>query len=151
MYSWKEIPKGSAPSGADNYVAQWSVSVAPLGLTTCPMSEQELESEIDKFFNSGLLVSTPDTEKVIQFIKYPPLPGVAKLVYGLLFEAAVLSLRPEFRKLLGLDAKPAWLIRPMTRWSLKLMRSAIGPESPIEDGAIARLLRIGALEKGPIS
>jgi hypothetical protein len=110
------------------------------------MSEQELESEIDKFYNSGLLVSTPDTEKVIEFIKNPPLPAVAKLVYGLLFEAAVLSLRPEFRKLLELQAKPAWFIRPVTRWSLKLMRSAIGPESPIEDGAIARLQRIGVLK-----
>lgn len=145
MYSWKQIPKGNAQSGADNYVSQWSVSVAPLGLTTCPMSEAELEREIDKFFDSGLLVSTPDTAKVIAFIKNPPLPGAAKLVYGLLFDAAVLSLRPEFRELLGLKPKPRWLIRPATRWSLRLMRLAIGPESPIEDGAIARLKRIGVL------
>ena len=146
MYSFKKIPKGSALTGADNYVSQWSVSVAPLGLATCPMTEKELESEIDEFYNSGLLVSTPDTQKVIEFIKNPPLPGTARFVYGLLFDAAVLSLRPEFRKLLGLKAKPAWLIRPMTRWSLRLMRVAIGPESPIEDGAIARLRRIGALK-----
>jgi uncharacterized protein (DUF2236 family) len=145
MYSWKQIPKGNAQSGADNYVSQWSVSVAPLGLTTCPMSEAELEREIDKFFDSGLLVSTPDTAKVIAFIKNPPLPGAAKLVYGLLFDAAVLSLRPEFRELLGLKPKPRWLIRPATRWSLRVMRLAIGPESPIEDGAIARLKRIGVL------
>ena len=145
MYSWKQIPQGNAQSGADNYVSQWSVSVAPLGLTTCPMSEAELEREIDKFFDSGLLVSTPDTAKVIAFIKNPPLPGAAKLVYGLLFDAAVLSLRPEFRELLGLKPKPRWLIRPATRWSLRLMRLAIGPESPIEDGAIARLNRIGVL------
>ena len=145
MYSWKQIPQGNAQSGADNYVSQWSVSVAPLGLTTCPMSEAELEREIDKFFDSGLLVSTPDTAKVIAFIKNPPLPGAAKLVYGLLFDAAVLSLRPEFRELLGLKPKPRWLIRPATRWSLRLMRLAIGPESPIEDGAIARLKRIGVL------
>jgi uncharacterized protein (DUF2236 family) len=145
MYSWKQIPQGNAQSGADNYVSQWSVSVAPLGLATCPMSEAELEREIDKFFDSGLLVSTPDTAKVIAFIKNPPLPGAAKLVYGLLFDAAVLSLRPEFRELLGLKPKPRWLIRPATRWSLRLMRLAIGPESPIEDGAIARLNRIGVL------
>jgi uncharacterized protein (DUF2236 family) len=145
MYSWKQIPKGNAQSGADNYVSQWSVSVAPLGLATCPMSEAELEREIDKFFDSGLLVSTPDTAKVIAFIKNPPLPGAAKLLYGLLFDAAVLSLRPEFRELLGLKPKPQWLIRPATRWSLRVMRLAIGPESPIEDGAIARLKRIGVL------
>ena len=145
MYSWKAIPQGSFETGADNYVSQWSVSVAPLGLTKCPMSESELESEIDNFYRSGLLVSTADTKRVIEFIKNPPLPGVARLVYGLLFDAAVLSLRPEFRTLLGLSAKPAWLIRPATRWTLRLMRSAIGPESPIEDGAKARLRRIGAI------
>ena len=145
MYSWKAIPQGSFETGADNYVSQWSVSVAPLGLTKCPMSESELESEIDNFYRSGLLVSTADTQRVIEFIKNPPLPGVARFVYGLLFDAAVLSLRPEFRTLLGLSAKPAWLIRPATRWTLRLMRAAIGPESPIEDGAKARLRRIGAI------
>ena len=146
MYSWKAIPQGSFETGADNYVSQWSVSVAPLGLTKCPMSESELESEIDNFYRSGLLVSTADTQRVIEFIKNPPLPGVARFVYGLLFDAAVLSLRPEFRTLLGLSAKPAWLIRPATRWTLRLMRAAIGPESPIEDGAKARLRRIGTLK-----
>jgi uncharacterized protein (DUF2236 family) len=146
MYSWKAIPQGSFETGADNYVSQWSVSVAPLGLTKCPMSESELETEIDNFYDSGLLVSTADTKRVIDFIKNPPLPGVARLVYGLLFDAAVLSLRPEFRTLLGLSAKPAWLIRPATRWTLRLMRAAIGPESPIEDGAKARLRRIGTLK-----
>jgi uncharacterized protein (DUF2236 family) len=145
MYSWTRIPQGSFQSGADNYVSQWSVSVSPLGLTRCPMSESELETEIDNFYDSGLLVSTADTQRVIEFIKNPPLPGLARFVYGLLFDAAVLSLRPEFRNLLGLSAKPEWLIIPVTRWTLRLMRAAIGPESPIEDGAIARLRRIGAI------
>ena len=145
MYSSKPIPKGIAASGADNYVAQWSVSVAPLGLDTCPMNKEELDREITNLYNAGLLVSTPDTEKVIEFIKNPPLPASAKPIYGLLFEAAVVSLRPEFRKLLGLKAKPRWIIQPLTRFTLKFMRAAIGPESPIEDGSIARLKRIGVL------
>ncbi len=147
MYSSKPIPKGNAASGADNYVAQWSVSVAPLGLDRCPMNKEELDSEITTLYKAGLLVSTQDTEKVIEFIKNPPLPASAKPIYGLLFEAAVVSLRPEFRKLLGLKAKPKWIIQPLTRFVLKFMRAAIGPESPIEDGSIARLKRIGALEQ----
>jgi len=145
MYSWKEIPKGSADSGADNYISQWSISVDQLGLQQTPMNQLELNEAIDKFYQSGLLAVTEDTEEVVEFIKNPPLPPAAKLVYGLLFDAAVLSLRPQFRELLGLRAKPDWLIRPLTRWVLRLMRLAIGPESPIEDGAKRRLRRIGAL------
>ncbi len=145
MYSHKPIPKGDARSGADNYIAQWSISVAPLGLEVCPMNTHELSSQIDYFFGSGLLVSTPDTEKVVEFIKKPPLPLPARLIYGLLFDAAVLSLRPEFRALLGLRAKSKSFIQPLTRFTLRFMRLAIGPESPIEDGSIARLKRIGAL------
>jgi len=49
--------------------------------------------------------------------------------------------------MLGLKAKPRWVIQPLTRGVLKFIRLAIGPESPIEDGAIARLRRIGALSK----
>jgi uncharacterized protein (DUF2236 family) len=145
MFSRREIPKGSASSGADNYVAQWSVSVSALGLDKCPMSEKELEDEITQTYAKGVLASTKDTARVIEFIKNPPLPALAKPIYRLLFDAAVLSLRPEFRLMLGLKAKPKWLIQPVTRTLLTFMRAAIGPESPIEDGAIRRLRRIGML------
>jgi uncharacterized protein (DUF2236 family) len=145
MYSHREIPKGSAETGADNYIAQWSVSVAPLGLEKCPMNSKELDKEIAELFDAGLLVSTPDTSKVVEFIKNPPLPVSARPIYGLLFDAAVVSLRPEFRALLGLQAKPRWFIQPVTRSILRLMRIAIGPESPIEDASIARLKKIGVL------
>jgi hypothetical protein len=47
--------------------------------------------------------------------------------------------------LLGLNAKPRWVIQPLTRGVLRFIRLAIGPESPIEDGAIDRLRRIGVL------
>lgn len=147
MYSVREIPKGEFSSGADNYVAQWSVSVAPLGLTKCPMSERELENEIAAINSQGLLAATEDTQRVVEFIKNPPLPSLAKPIYRLLFDAAVVSLRPEFRSMLGLRAKPRWLIQPATRGVLRFMRLAIGPESPIEDGAIRRLERIGAWPK----
>lgn len=142
-YSATPIPAGSAATGADNYVAQWSKSVEPLGLQEVPMSEVELEKLIGEIYASGQLSKTPDTESVIRFIQYPPLPGPAKLVYRLLFDAAVVSLRPEFRSLLGLKAKPRWIIVPTTRALLRLMRLAIGPESPIEDAARARLVRAG--------
>jgi uncharacterized protein (DUF2236 family) len=144
QFAWREIPKGSAATGADNYVSQWSASVAPLGLNEVPMSRAELDSNIDRIYRAGLLAANEDTLSVVEFIKNPPLPNLAAPIYRLLFDAAVLSLKPEFRNLLGLKSKPGWIIRPLTRWTLRLMRLAIGPESPIEDGAIARLRRIGA-------
>lgn len=144
-FAWRPIPKGSASTGADNYVSQWSVSVAPLGLEKVPMTRAEMDQTIMDVYHAGLLIRSEDTLQVVEFIKNPPLPGLAKPIYNLLFNAAVISLKPEFRELLGLKAKPRWLIRPLTRGILRFMRTAIGPESPIEDGAIARLRRVGAL------
>ena len=144
MYSARELPKGNFASGADNYVNQWSVSVAPLGLQKVPLSDSELQKAITDIYNGGLLSNTADTLNVVKFIQNPPLPKSAKPVYRLLFDAAVVSLRPEFRELLGLKAKPKWLIQPLTRGMLRFMRFAIGPESPIEEAAIDRLVRVGA-------
>ncbi len=138
MYAWREIP-----GGADAYVRLWAKSVEPLGLDSAPMNEADLVREIERY--KVELVATPKTLDVVKFIKRPPLPILARPVYWLLFEAAVVSLPIEFRNLLGLKAKSAKVIKPLTRGVLRFIRIAIGPESPIEDGAIARLRRIGVL------
>jgi uncharacterized protein (DUF2236 family) len=138
MYAWREIP-----GGADAYVRLWAKSVEPIGLATAPLSEAQLVSEINRYKRE--LVATTKTLDVVKFIKRPPLPLLARPVYWLLFEAAVVSLPVEFRELLGLKAKSRRIIQPLTRGVLRLIRFAIGPESPIEDGAIERLRRIGAL------
>lgn len=137
MYAWREIP-----GGADAYVRLWAKSVEPLGLDKTPMNEADLIREIERY--KVELVATPKTFEVVKFIKRPPLPVLARPVYWLLFEAAVVSLPIEFRELLGLKAKSAKIIKPLTRGVLRFIRVAIGPESPIEDGAIERLRRIGA-------
>jgi uncharacterized protein (DUF2236 family) len=138
MYAWREIP-----GGADAYVRLWARSVEPIGLAAAPMDESQLITEIERYKRE--LVATEKTLDVVKFIKRPPLPVLARPVYWLLFEAAVVSLPIEFRNLLGLKAKPRWVIQPLTRGVLRFIRLAIGPESPIEDGAIERLRRIGVL------
>jgi len=140
MYAWREIP-----GGADNYISQWSRSVEPLGLTGVPMTKAALVANIDDYLQRGLLRVDDSTRDVVRFIRNPPLPGIAKYVYGLLFQAAVISLEPDFRTMLGLKAAPRWIIQPTTRFVLRAIRTLIGPESPIEDSSIARLQRIGAL------
>ena len=149
MYAWREIPTGTdagavpGETGADAYVRLWSKSVEPLGLAIAPLNEAQLMAQMERY--KVELVATAKTMDVVKFIKRPPLPILARPVYWLLFEAAVVSLPVEFQRLLGLSAKPRWIIQPTTRGVLRIIRFAIGPESPIEDGAIARLRRIGAL------
>jgi len=138
MFAWREIP-----GGADAYVRLWAKSVEPIGLDSAPQNESQLLLEIERYKNE--LVATPKTLDVVKFIQRPPLPTLAKPVYNLLFEAAVVSLPEEFRQLLGLKAKPRWIIQPLTRGVLRFIRFAIGPDSPIEDGAVDRLRRIGVL------
>lgn len=138
MYAWSPIP-----GGADAYISQWSRSVKPLGLTDVPMSRVDLDAEIQRFIKGDILRVDARTRDVIRFIKHPPLPGMARIVYRLLFDAAVVSLDPEFRQMLGLRAAPRWIIQPLTRTVLKTIRWMIGPESPIEEAGRERLRRIG--------
>ncbi|MBC8127978.1 MAG: DUF2236 domain-containing protein [Gloeobacteraceae cyanobacterium ES-bin-144] len=131
------------PGGADAYIRLWAHSVEPLGLTDVPMDEAELLSCLDNYRNE--LTVSADTRDVIQWLRNPPLPIAAKPVYALLFQSALASLPEEYRRLLGLKTQPVRLLRPVTTHFLKFMRFAIGPDSPIEDAAIARLHRAGVI------
>ena len=133
------------PGGADNYVAQWAKSVTRLGLSHAPMTKAELDQTLLDYYTRNELAISESTEKVISFIQNPPLPKVASLVYALLYQAAVASIPNPYRELLKLKAMPLGLIRPIMRIFLFVLAKAIGPESPIEEAAITRLKRIGAI------
>lgn len=135
-YSKKPIP-----GGADDYVRLWSKSVEPLGLNSVPMSEAELLETLGNF-NSKLLVNQ-DTRDVIKWLQRPPIPFLARPFYALFFQAALASIPANYRAMIGLRSLPLWFLRPVTTNILRLMRVAIGPESPIEDAARARLKRAG--------
>jgi uncharacterized protein (DUF2236 family) len=135
-YSKKPIP-----GGADEYVRLWADSVNALGLASAPMSEAELISTLDCFRSK--LVVTDKTKQVIHWIRKAPLPALAKPVYALLFHSALASLPDEYRTMIGIRSWPLWFTRPVTTTLLRLMRVSIGPESPIEDAAKARLKRAG--------
>lgn len=127
---------------ADAYVEQWGRSVSPLGLTRVPTSLEELDRAIAEF--APQLRADETTLRVVSFIRRPPLPLPVRPVYRLLWLAAVYSLRDEHRELLGLKKPGRWVVG-VTRFVLVGIRVLIGPESPIEDGALARLRRIGLL------
>lgn len=131
------------PGGIDRYVKQWSVAAGPLGLTAnVPESGDELNAKLDWYLRNNQLRCDADTKKVIGFIKNPPLPILAKPIYALLFQAAVASLKPEFREMLRLRSWPKGLVVALTKNTLKLMRLAVGPDSPIEEAARERIARL---------
>lgn len=131
------------PGGADAYVAQWARSVTQLGLATAPMTEKDLDETIDSYARRDELVGDEKTIEVIRFIREPGLPWIARGVYRVLYAAAVYSLPEGARSVLRLKALPGWVIVPTTRWLLRTLRWIIGPDSPIEDAALARLARLG--------
>jgi uncharacterized protein (DUF2236 family) len=131
------------PGGADNYIAQWSKAVEPLGLTDVPMNEAELQELMTGFWPE--LRRDAKTDSVISFIKNPPLPPGTKPFYNLFFQAAVTSLPADYAELLGMKQVPVSVIQPVTKSVLKGMRIGIGPESPIENAAIERLKRAGEI------
>ena len=138
-YSRKPIP-----GGADDYIRLWAKSVEPLGLETAPQSERELLETLKDFYPQ--LRVTKQTLDVIHWIKNAPLPFLARPVYKLLFHSALATLPEDYRKLIGMKGLPLWMLRPVTTNLLRFMRLAIGPESPIEDAARARLKRAGVLD-----
>jgi hypothetical protein len=52
--------------------------------------------------------------------------------------------------MIGLGYPSLRIIRPITVNLLKFIRLAIGPESPIEEAAIARLHRAGQMKDGEV-
>ena len=136
------------PGGADAYVRLWAKSVVPLGLNDVPMNEAELLACLDS--QAANLAVTEDTRDVLKWIKDPPLPKSALPVYALLFQSAVASLPENYQSMLGFKVLPLSVLRPVSSRFLKLMRVAIGPSSPLEEAAIARLHRAGVMADGQV-
>ena len=132
----------SASVDADDYVRLWARSVEPLGLQRVPVDFAGLQAGLASF--DGVLRADADTKQVVRFIRRVRLPWYARPMYRLLWLAAVDSLQPKYLELLGLKQPGRW-VRPVTKGGLRFLRWVIGPESPIEDGALRRLKRLGVI------
>jgi len=127
------------PGGADAYVRLWARSVEPLGVHNAPLDEASLLDEVRRF--EPQLAVTEDTREVLEWLQRPPLPWMAGLVYRLLFQAAYLTLPVTYQQWFGLRVLPRGIVVPVTRFFLRFLRFAVGPENPIPDAAIARMAR----------
>ena len=130
------------PGGADEYVRQWSKSVVPLGLENVPMTRAELEAEIERLYETGVLSVSDKTFAVVKFLRKPPLSFTARLGYSFLFAAAVVTMPAHFQEMLKLPRYSRRLIRVVGRCFLRLLGLAIGAHSPIEEAALARRERL---------
>ena len=138
------------PGGADSYVSLWRRSAEPLGLSldNLPSTQAGLDAAMREFADSGELRCDEATREVMKFIEFPPLPGMAKPIYRLLFRAAVANLPAWATEMIQHQSRfpgsDIWIAKNL----LRFMRFAIGPESPIEEAAIHRLQRAGLISSG---
>jgi uncharacterized protein (DUF2236 family) len=129
----------SIDQGADQYVAQWSKSAIPLGLTNAPMSVAELEAALDDFRRNDL-ATVARTAEVVRFILNPPFNGAGAFFYTVIANAAIATLHPHELTLLGLQKRSKIWLR-ISRVSLEIFLAILGPEPPAMVVAKERLAR----------
>jgi uncharacterized protein (DUF2236 family) len=114
--------------GADAYVAQWSKSAIPLGLTIAPMSVAELEAALNDF-RANDLATVARTAEVVRFILNPPFKGPGKYFYKIISNAAIATLDQHELTLLGLNKRSTMWLK-LAQVSLGLFLAILGPEAP---------------------
>jgi uncharacterized protein (DUF2236 family) len=129
----------SIDQGADQYVAQWSKSAIPLGLTNAPMSVAELEAALDDFRKNDL-ATVARTAEVVRFILNLPFEGVGAFFYTVIANAAIATLHPHELTLLGLQKRSKIWLR-ISRISLEIFLAILGPEPPAMVVAKERIAR----------
>jgi hypothetical protein len=125
--------------GADAYVAEWSKSAIPLGLTNAPMSVAELEATLDDF-RANDLAHGERTDEVVRFILNPPFGGAGKFFYKVISNAAIATLDQRELDLLGLTPRSKMWLR-ISRISLDIFLAILGPEPPAMQVARERIAR----------
>ncbi|MCD4851409.1 DUF2236 domain-containing protein [Arthrobacter sp. AK01] len=138
------------PGGPDAYVREWAAAGRLMGVTDPPLTEAQVHDELEQWYASGILRADERLAETVSFIRYPPLSPLLQPGYRILFAAAVASLEPKYRDLLGL--RPARLgpvrlpVISAARGVLGMVRFALGSRGPSEQAARRRLQRLGYAE-----
>ncbi|MGX1163672.1 uncharacterized protein (DUF2236 family) [Arthrobacter sp. SLBN-100] len=141
---------GRIPGGPDAYVREWSRAGLLMGVESPPLSEKDMRQQLDRWYDNGELCSDERVAETVAFIRNPPLHPVLRVGYRMLFAAAVTSLEPKYRSLLGLKSPqlgPIPLpINFATRVTLGVVHLALGRMAPSEQAARERLRRLANTE-----
>ena len=138
---------GPIPGGADGYVAEWATAAELMGVPDAPRSAAALRAEIDAVTDAGELRGGPEVEEIVRFIRRAPLRRTLRPSYRIVFRAAVSTLEPRHRDLLGLPTTAAERVLPLhgaTSAVLAGARTLLGPQPQAELAARRRLARLGA-------
>lgn len=138
---------GPIPGGPDAYVREWAGAGRLMGVDAPPLSEKEMRQQLDRWYDGGELRWDERVAETVSFLRDPPLHPTLRPGYRVLFAAAVTSLEPKYRDMLGLRAArlgPIPLpVRLITRVVLAVVRLALGRTGPSEQAARVRLRRLG--------
>jgi uncharacterized protein (DUF2236 family) len=129
------------PQGSDQYVREWSRSAVPLGLSTAPLSRDELNETLSDFAKNEV-ASIAMTPPIVGFILQPPFSRGGRFFYRILANAAIATLDEPFLSVLGLRRRSKIWLR-ISRYLLDFLSYMLGHESPSQK--IARQ-RINALQ-----
>jgi len=124
----------------DQYVREWAKSAEPLGLKDAPKSLAELESKLD-YFRENSLLANETTKEVIKFILKPPFSKLGLIPFTIFANAAIATLDPKDRELLGLNRKGRIWLR-LSKGILIFLSAILGHESPSQKFARQRIDRI---------
>lgn len=136
---------GPIPGGADGYVGEWATAAELMGVPDAPRSAAALRAEIDAVTDAGELRGGPEVEEIVRFIRRAPLRRMLRPSYRIVFRAAVSTLEPRHRDLLGLPATAAERVLPLhgaTSAVLAGARTLLGPQTQAELAARQRLTRL---------
>ena len=111
-------------TSADQYVQEWAQSAVPLGLEDAPMSVAQLEAKLEEFRQKDLMANET-TLNVIKFIMKPPFTKLGLIPFTIFANAAVATLDPRDRALLGLKKRgKIWL--KLSRVILEFLSAILG-------------------------
>ena len=128
---------GPIPGGPDAYVREWAKAGELVGVDSPPRSVAELEQQIADY-GPDLRGNEP-ARRTVDFIRHVPMPIVGVPAYRTLFAGAVSTMPPEHRELLGLPTYPLTLTKPAVGAILAGLQFALGPASPSQQAARARI------------
>ncbi|NUU06706.1 oxygenase MpaB family protein [Leifsonia sp. C5G2] len=136
---------GPLPGGADGYVGEWATAAELMGVPDAPRTAAQLRAGIDAATDSGELRGGPEVEEIVRFIRRAPLRRMLRPSYRVVFDAAVSTLEPRHRAMLGLPSTPLQRVVPLHAATAAVLRGArvlLGPQTQAELAARRRLDRL---------